>query len=110
MTEQAYGELTLEELGAHQAWMATHPAWGDTQELLAGTVEQLQVIGSLLHHAWFKPPHPEPVRVPRPGAIGGSAITGPAEPEPEPVKMSSREEIRAFFKGEGTTVAVGGGG
>jgi hypothetical protein len=108
MTVAAYEELTLEELGAHQAWMATHPAWGDTQELLAGTVEQLQVIGSLLHHAWFKGPHPEPVRVPRPG--DGAPPAAESNGHAEPPRMSTREEIRAFFRGEGTTVTVGGGG
>lgn len=73
--------------------------WGDREELLATTVEQLQQIICLLHAAWFKEPHPEPIRVPRPGE--GGHVAEPAEMV-EPPKMSTAAEIRAFFGGEGT--------
>lgn len=55
------------------------------------------MIGSLLHHAWFKGPHPEPVPIPRPGRNGQDV---PQEMV-EPPKSSSKEEIRAFFGGAG---------
>lgn len=81
--------------------------WGDQEELLAATLEQLQVIASLLHRAWFKPPHPEPSPVPRPGDAPQAAPDGRAEPEERP-RMSTRAEIRAFFgaRGGGTTIQV----
>lgn len=71
------------------------------EELLAATVEQLQRIIYLLHAAWFKEPHPEPVRLPRPGDD---------QPEPEPVRMSTPEEVRAFFgAGQDTKIVVSPG-
>ncbi len=80
------------------------PPWGDTEELLACTVEQLQVVSSLLHHAWFKPPHPEPVPIQRPGQGGnGQQQVGELA---EPPRMSSKDEIRAFFGGPGAKVVV----
>lgn len=75
-----------------------HRDWGLEEELRAATVEQLQLIVSLLHHAWFKAPHPEPVQVPRPGQNGQASGVGEMVAPP---KMSTREEIRSFFGGEG---------
>jgi len=69
--------------------------------MAALTVEQLQMIASLFHHAWFKEPHPELIPIPRPGQNGGNRVSGEMV---EPPKMSSREEIRAFFGGSGTKV------
>ena len=53
---------------------------------------------ALLHAAWFKPPHPEVVPVPRPGHDGQQVATA------EPLRMSTAAEIRAFFSGDGTRV------
>jgi hypothetical protein len=56
---------------------------------------------ALLHTGLgFKPPHPEVVPVPRPGQDGQQVPTA------EPPRMSTPEEIRAFFSGEGTRVLV----
>jgi hypothetical protein len=60
-------------------------------------VDRLGEVVALLHTAWFKPPHPEVVPVPRPGH----------DQQPEgPARMSTPAEIRAFFSGEGTRVLV----
>jgi hypothetical protein len=53
---------------------------------------------ALLHTAWFKPPHPEVVPIPRPAAD--------QQQEEGPPRMSTPAEIRAFFSGEGTRVLV----
>jgi hypothetical protein len=74
--------------------------WGDREELAAVAVEQLQVIASLFHHAWFKAPHPEVIPVPRPGRNGQDV---PQEMV-EPPRMSTRDEIRSFFGGSGVQV------
>jgi hypothetical protein len=66
-------------------------------------VEQLQLIVSLLHTAWFKEPHPKPIPVPRPGDGNGQRPMGELA---EPPKMSSREEIRAFFGGGDGSIKV----
>jgi hypothetical protein len=50
---------------------------------------------ALLHTAWFKPPHPQVVPVPRPGQDPAAAATV------EPPRMSTPAEIRAFFSGDG---------
>lgn len=71
--------------------------------MLALTVEQLRLVTFLLHAAWFKPPHPEPLPVPRPGQNGQGVLAEMVEPP----KMSSKAEIRAFFGGgDGSTKVV----
>ena len=71
--------------------------WGDQEELLARAVDRLGEVVWLLHKAWFKPPHPEPVPVDRPGD-GGRPDHVELE---EPPRMSSPAEIRAFFGAKG---------
>jgi hypothetical protein len=61
-------------------------------------VDRLGEVVALLHTAWFKPPHPEAVPVPRPGLDGEQVATT------EPPRMSTAAEIRAFFTGDGTRV------
>jgi hypothetical protein len=78
--------------------------WGAREELLATTVDQLQQVVCLLHAAWFKPPHPQPVRFPRPGG-DGQRDGEPLELAELP-RMSSKEEIRAFFGGPGGSIVV----
>ena len=78
------------------------PAWGDREELLARTVDRLGEVVALLHAAWFKPPHPQPVPTQRPGGDGDGQ---PGELVGPPV-MSSPAEIRAFFHTPGTRVVV----
>ena len=77
--------------------MGAQADWGDTEELLARVADRLGEVVALLHAAWFKPPHPEMVPVPRPGS--GEQVETAEVP-----KMSSPEEIRAFFTGSGTKV------
>lgn len=55
-------------------------------------VDRLGQVMALLHAAWFKPPHPEMVPVPRPGQ----------QQQEGPPQMSTAAEIRAFFSGDGT--------
>lgn len=59
----------------------------------------------MLHVAWFKPPHPDPTPVQRPAK---PALPAEQEKAPdEPPRMSTREEVRAFFRGDpSTSVAV----
>jgi hypothetical protein len=80
-----------------RADLGDRATWGDTEELLARTVDRLGEVVALLHAAWFKPPHPEVVPVPRPGGGGQVETT-------EVPRMSTAAEIRAFFTGDGTRV------
>lgn len=77
----------------------THgPLWGDREELLAATVDRLGDALYLLQ-AIAGVRHPERIPpVPRPGINGQREVGELAEPP----KMSTREEIRAFFGGSGT--------
>jgi len=101
--EEAVGVRRLHTLIQHlprtpatvRALLGDLADWGTTEELLAATVDRLGEVTSLLHHAHFKPPHPDVQPVPRPGDDGR-----PAELElAAPPQMSSRDEIRAFFGG-----------
>lgn len=47
--------------------MGERADWGNSEELLARVVDALDYLARLIHQAKFKPPHPKPVRVPRPG-------------------------------------------
>jgi hypothetical protein len=71
--------------------------WGYEQELLATTVDLLGYLTYLTKAAHFKGRHELPKPVPRPGGLPGQT-----QPEPEPVRFSTREEIRQFFQGPGT--------
>lgn len=67
--------------------------WGYSEELLATVVDWLAVLDWHLRQAHFKGPHERPEPVLRPGDGG--------QPErvelDEPPRMSTPEEIRAFF-------------
>lgn len=73
--------------------------WGYTEELLATTVDLLGYLAYLTKTAHFKGRHELPAPVPRPGGLPGQTE---AKVEPEPVRFSTREEIREFFQGPGT--------
>ena len=64
-----------------------HRAWGNSEELLARTLEALSLTNTMLHAAHFKEPHPEPVHIPRPG-----------QPEPKR-RMATPDEMRKMFGG-----------
>lgn len=74
--------------------------WGFSEELLATAVDLLGYLAYLTKAAHFKGTHrlPEPVR--RPGD-GGRPDTVELS---EPPRMSTPEEIRAFFSGTGTRI------
>jgi hypothetical protein len=69
------------------------PPWGDTEELLAAAVDRLGEVAYLLRKAHFKGDPQPPAPVPRPGDGGQPTVVELAEPP----RMSSKEEIRAFF-------------
>lgn len=83
--------LPRESATAH-ALDAAAATWGHTEELLAAVVEQLDA-GNRLFYSVHKDPKsgqkdPEPIQIRRPW-----------QPEPEKPKLSSKEEVVAFFKG-----------
>jgi len=69
------------------------PPWGDTEELLALAVDRLAEVAYLLRRAHFKGEPSLPESVPRPGDGGRPDVVELAEPP----RMSSKEEIRAFW-------------
>lgn len=66
-----------------------HQSWGNREELLAALIEHVSVLGVLMHAAWFKPPHPKPIDIPRPWI--------PAEAT-KPRKATA-EDMKAMFGG-----------
>jgi hypothetical protein len=77
-------------------------AWGYSEELLATAVDVLGYLAYLTKAAHFKGTHAPPDPVKRPGDGG---LPDQVELEAPP-RMSTPEEIRAFFSGEGTRVVV----
>jgi hypothetical protein len=63
------------------------PRWETHHELLTALVELTHTTNRFLHVALFKPPHPDPLTIPRPG-------------QPAPIRkprQSSPEDVRRFF-------------
>lgn len=66
------------------------PGWGNVEELLATTVELVDLGNRILHAAYCEPPHPGPIK-----------LTRPTDTEPERPAMATSEEMLAFFKRTG---------
>lgn len=69
--------------------------WGFTEELLAILAEQVNWGNLLYHHVHFKGPHPEALKIRRPG-------------EEKKRKTASPEQLAAFAKRRGIKVIAGG--
>lgn len=63
--------------------------WGNVEELLATTIEVVDLGNRILHAAYCKEPHPDPIEIRRPGRT------------PERPKMATSEEMVSFFKRTG---------
>lgn len=68
--------------------------WGFTEELLAILAEQVDWGNLLYHRVHFKAPHPEALKIRRPGE--------------EKRKTASSEQLAAFAKRRGIHVIAGG--
>lgn len=73
--------------------------WGFSEELLAAVVDQLGYLAYLTKAAHFKGHHEPPRPLQRPGDGHPEQVELSAPP-----RMSTPEEIRAFFQGAGTRI------
>lgn len=67
-----------------------HEGWGNVEELLATTIELVDMGNRILHLGFCEAPHPEPVKIRRPW-----------DREPAKPAMATSEEMVAFFKRTG---------
>lgn len=66
-----------------------HLRWGTTAELLAGLLQLTDLTNRQYHAVHFKPPHPDPIEVTRPGPKK-------AVEKPRPASVA---EMKEFFGG-----------
>lgn len=71
--------------------LTPHSEWGNVEELLATTIELVDLNNRILHTAHCEAPHPDPVKVPRPW-----------DSEPGRPKMATSEEMVGFFRRSGS--------
>jgi hypothetical protein len=93
--------LPLEGSALARSVGGDRPGWGNTEELLAGLCELVDITNRqfFMAHSKKGTPPPKPLKVQRPAAL---------DEEPKKRRLATSEELRAFFGASGGTIRYTG--